>query len=149
MFGKTHVVPRSVAWCGDPGTCYTYSGHDHRCDGWPQHLCEVRSNVERFVGCTFNFLLMNRYDDGNEYMGWHRDDELASRPLIASLSLGAHRRFRLECDSAFSAEPVVNIELNHGDLLVFDGSCRHTLPKTVKPVGCRINLTFRQIERHR
>ena len=43
---------------------------------------------------------MNRYEDGQQYMGWHRDNERGWSTEIASLSLGAERRFLLDDSSA-------------------------------------------------
>jgi alkylated DNA repair dioxygenase AlkB len=42
-------------------------------------------------------VLLNLYRNGVDSMGWHSDDEreLGERPVIASVSLGATRRFRL------------------------------------------------------
>jgi alkylated DNA repair dioxygenase AlkB len=97
----------------------------------------------------FNSVLANRYRDGRDAMGWHRDDEpeLGPQPVIASISLGATRRFRLKADDA--AVPPLSLDLPHGSLLVMRGLTqsrfRHALPRTAKPVGERINLTFRRI----
>jgi alkylated DNA repair dioxygenase AlkB len=82
-------------------------------------------------------------------MGWHSDDEreLGPRPVIASLSLGATRRFALK--HRRRAELKGALELGHGSLLVMSGptqaNFRHALPRTVRAVGERINLTFRVI----
>jgi hypothetical protein len=81
--------------------------------------------------------------------GWHSDDEpeLGERPLIASLSLGAPRRFLLRRRDDHSCKR--EFLLGHGDLLVMAGDTQrfyqHALPKTRRPTGERINLTFRQI----
>ena len=102
---------------------------------------------------AFNSVLANLYRDGRDAMGWHSDDEpeLGPKPVIASLSLGATRRFVLKARQP-DAEGVIErhvIELPHGSLLLMRGDCqaryRHALPRTAKPVGPRINLTFRRI----
>jgi alkylated DNA repair dioxygenase AlkB len=112
-------------------------------------------------------VLANLYRDGRDAMGWHRDDEpeLGSRPVIASLSLGATRRFLLKPrgQGRTGAKPVAEmrrgqepasspataIALGHGSLLVMRGNTqshyRHSLPRTDRQVGPRINLTFRQV----
>jgi len=97
----------------------------------------------------FNSVLLNRYRGGGDYMGWHSDDEpeLGPAPVIASLSLGAARRFLLRRgdDPARKAEYL----LGHGDLLVMAGQTQqfyqHALPKMARVQGERINLTFRWI----
>jgi alkylated DNA repair dioxygenase AlkB len=83
-------------------------------------------------------------------MGWHSDDEpeLGPQPVIASISLGAPRRFLLK----HRKEPTLRaaIELPHGSLLVMSGDTqrlyRHALPRTARPLGPRINLTFRYVD---
>jgi len=94
-------------------------------------------------------VLANLYRDGRDCMGWHSDDEpeLGARPLIASLSLGATRRFALRHRRDPSRRLV--LELPAGSLLLMRGQTqarwRHALPRTARPVGPRINLTFRRI----
>jgi len=127
-------------------------------------LTDLRSRLEDAVGVQFNSVLLNLYRSGSDSMGWHADDEpeLGERPLIASVSLGTVRRFRLkprrarrdreegpdQAPSMKRPDPV-SIELGHGSLLVMTGACqkewRHALPKTSRDVGPRINLTYRRI----
>ncbi|MEM7080562.1 MAG: alpha-ketoglutarate-dependent dioxygenase AlkB [Pseudomonadota bacterium] len=144
IFGRTRLVPRSLAWFGDSGVSYRYTGIEHTAHGWPRDLQRLRSAVEAHSGARFNFLLANRYDDGSQYMGWHRDDEPECSPLIASLSLGATRRFRIA--AADPSDAALVYDLGHGSLLIFDGRRRHTLCKTQRRVAQRINLTFRQVQ---
>ena len=140
FFGRMQTVPRLVAWYGDPGIAYRYSGLDHRAPGWPEPLDRLRHALsERFVP-GLNFVLLNRYRDGRDWMGWHRDDEREIGDRVVSVSLGATRRLRLEL-----GDRKVALELQHGSVLVFDGAVRHALVRTRSPVGQRINLTFRHI----
>ena len=124
------------------GLNYRYTGIDHVCDGWPDWLDNLKGKIQKTTEEKFNFVLMNRYEDGQQYMGWHRDNERGWSTEIASLSLGAERRFLLD-DS--SADERVVVKLEHGSLICFDGSMRHCLPKTKADLGFRINLTFRAI----
>jgi alkylated DNA repair dioxygenase AlkB len=94
--------------------------------------------------------LLNLYRDGDDSMGWHSDDEpeLGERPVIASLSLGATRRFRMRHRRRKDLEPVA-IDLESGSLLIMQGDTqrfwKHQVPKTRRTVEPRINLTFRSI----
>ena len=133
-------APRSLAWFGDPGLNYRYRYRSHT-QGWPDALERLRKDVESATGQAFNFLLMNRYADGSEYMGWHRDDEKGCSSLIASLSLGAPRRFCVEHAVANEGSDLgqdsakterTNLELGAGSLLLFDGRQRHCLRATRK-----------------
>lgn len=158
LFGREVDSPRLSCWIGDPGAAYTYSGSRFEPHPWPAALSPIRERIGATCEVDFNSVLANLYRDGRDCMGWHRDDEreLGARPAIASLSLGATRRFVLKagarrgpdgaCDDAAHR---LALELPHGSLLVMREDTqrryRHALPRTAKPVGPRINLTFRRI----
>lgn len=149
IFGQPKRVPRLVAWHGDPGAAYTYSGVRHEPEPWTAPLAELRARVEALSGQRFNAVLLNLYRSGADGMGWHADDEpeLGVNPVIASVSLGAARRFRLRHrrHKALTRE----LDLAHGSLLLMSGTTQHhwvhALPKTARAVGERINLTFRAL----
>jgi alkylated DNA repair dioxygenase AlkB len=145
-FGRP--FPRLTAYYADPGVSYTYSGVTHPALPWPDCLVEVRRRVEKSAGAPMNSLLLNYYRHGDDSMGFHSDDEpeLGVNPVIPSLSLGATRQFVLRHKSS---KERITYDLTHGSLLVMAGATQHhwqhTIPKTKKPVGERINLTFRSI----
>jgi len=149
LFGRLVDSPRLSCWIGDPEASYRYSGTRFAPHPWPPALRPLRDRLAAETGVPFNSVLANRYRDGRDAMGWHSDDEkeLGPRPLIASLSLGATRRFVLRHRS----EPALRqaLELSAGGLLLMGGETqrlyRHALPRTAKPVGERINLTFRRV----
>jgi alkylated DNA repair dioxygenase AlkB len=149
MFGRRVPVPRRVAWHGDPGASYTYSGTAHHPRPWTPALERVRSRVTGLTGVHFNAVLLNLYRDGRDGMGWHADDEpeLGRNPVIASVSLGATRRFCLRHRRRKDLR--LDVLLTHGSLLLMSGATQHhwvhALPKTAVPVGERINLTFRRV----
>ena len=149
MFGRHVDSPRQSSWIGDEGADYTYSGTRFAPRPWPEPLVALRQQLDHDLEHRFNSVLANRYRDGRDYMGWHSDDEaaLGIRPIIASISLGATRRFVLKHRKE-SSRPL-QLELPHGSLLVMGGDTqvnyRHALPRTARPVGERINLTFRKI----
>jgi alkylated DNA repair dioxygenase AlkB len=140
--------PRLTAWYADPGLSYSYSGVTHHALDWLPDLLDLRRRVEAAAGAAFNSLLLNLYRDGRDSIGFHADDEpeLGENPVVASVSLGAVRRFVLK--HAATGEKL-EYELAHGSLLVMGGTCqrfwRHGVPKTKAAVGERINLTFRRI----
>lgn len=155
LFGRELPSPRLSCWIGDPGTGYTYSGTRFEPRPWPEPLLDLRQRVERDCDARFNSVLANLYRDGDDAMGWHSDDEpeLGHAPVIASLSLGATRRFRLRPKRAkVVGERVASqaIELEHGSLLRMAGETQrhyqHALPRTRSVRDARINLTFRWID---
>ena len=141
IFGRSIDVPRQSAWFGDPGVVYRYTGIDHAGFGWPAELCAVRDNLCAMAGMNFNFVILNRYRSGTDYMGWHTDAEPGAEPQIASLSVGAKRTFKIRQE----ADETVSYDLGDGSLLMFDGRNRHQLPRRASQTGERINLTFRRI----
>lgn len=149
MFGVRRRVPRLVAWHGDPGASYQYSGVAHDPEPWIAPLAALRARVEALTGRSFNSVLLNLYRDGRDGMGWHADDEpeLGPNPVIASVSLGATRRFCLRHRRRKDLR--LDLPLAHGSLLVMSGATQHHwvhgLPKTNVVVGERINLTFRRV----
>lgn len=149
IFGQRRRVPRLVAWHGDPGAGYRYSGTDHLPEPWTPELERLRARAGGLSGAGFNAVLLNLYRDGRDGMGWHADDEteLGRDPVIASVSLGASRRFCLRHRRRKDLK--LDLELPHGSLLVMAGTTQHhwvhAVPKTGRSVGERINLTFRRV----
>jgi alkylated DNA repair dioxygenase AlkB len=154
IFGAPRRVPRLVAWHGDPCASYLYSGVRHEPRPWTAALQRIRHCIgARLAGsgsplvAAFNSVLLNLYRDGRDGMGWHADDEpeLGPEPVIASVSLGATRRFVLR--HRRRREQKIDLALPAGSLLVMHGATQrcwlHAVPKTARPVGERINLTFR------
>jgi len=147
IFGREIAQPRLSAWYGE--AAYTYSNLTWPAQPWPDVLLPVKRQVEALAGRAFNGVLANLYRDGRDSMGWHADDEpeLGPDPVVASVVFGATRRFLFKRKD--DAQVKREVALGHGDLLVMGpGTQRHWLhsvPKTAKPVGERINLTFRLI----
>jgi alkylated DNA repair dioxygenase AlkB len=146
--GKRVKVPRLVCWYGDPGAAYRYSGVSHQPLPWTEALPAIKECVEAACGYSFNSVLGNLYRDGRDSMGWHADNEreLGLNPTIASLSFGDGRLFKI-CH--VKTRETVDIELQHGDLLLMAGALqhhwRHCVPKIRLAKRPRINLTFRTI----
>ena len=148
LFGREIPSPRLSSWIGDPHASYRYSGLVRAPRPWPAALVPLRSRLASDLGVEFDSVLANLYRDGRDAMGWHADDEpeLGPAPVIASVSLGATRRFALRHRTG---APRLALDLPNGSLLLMAGATqsnyRHALPRTARPVGERINLTFRRI----
>lgn len=146
IFGKRIVTARKVAWYGDPGFSYSYSGTTKQPLPWTPELRELKDIAEARTGAMFNSCLLNLYHDGREGMGWHSDDEksLVRDGCIASMSFGAERKFSFRHKRT---KETVSVMLEDGSLLVMAGTTQthwhHQLPKSAKAGAPRINLTFR------
>jgi len=152
-----HPVPRDEAYYGDSGTSYKYSGREYKPLPWIPELLSLKARVETATPAAaysnsaklpYNAVLCNLYRHGSDSVALHADAEPEMGPVIASVSLGAERLFRLKRkDGAV----VFSERLQHGSLLVMAGETqknfKHEAPKEPAVTEPRINLTFRRIER--
>ena len=147
LYGRTMPTPPLTAWMGDG--VYRYSGIVNEPAPWPKALADLREQLRQDLGVDFNSCLANLYRDGTDSMGYHSDNEpeLGPRPTIASVSLGDRRRFVLRHRTAHASW---SWDLGHGDLLVMRDESQsdyaHAVPKTSRPAGPRISLTFRRFQ---
>jgi alkylated DNA repair dioxygenase AlkB len=168
IYGRRHLLPRLTCWMADPGCSYSYSGLANAIEPWSPAAAELREALQVLTGWRFNSLLLNRYRDGRDAMGWHADDEPELEPTapIASLSLGAPRDFRLrpqpsprnraavasgacQLPAGFDYCTPFNIPLHNGDLLLMEPPTQlwwqHALPRRLRLQQQRLNLTFRVV----
>lgn len=156
VFGKWHNLPRKQVTYGDAGLTYTYSGTTFVPKPWIPVLDHIRDRIQRATGHTFNFVLINRYKDGQDHMGEHRDDEreLVPRSPIASVSFGACRDFVFRHGASRGKAASchlspIRLQLEHGSLLMMNHPTNrywyHSLPSRKKVLAPRINLTFRKL----
>jgi alkylated DNA repair dioxygenase AlkB len=149
MYGKKIDFPRLTSWYGDSDKPYSFSGITLHPLVWTKDLRAIKSMIEPTANAIFNSVLLNRYRNGNDSISWHTDaeKELGINPIIASVNFGATRKFQLR---HIKTKEKLEIELTHGSLLIMQGELQHfwqhQVPKTSKPVGERINLTFRVIK---
>ena len=145
MYGKSIPVPRHESLFGDD-LRYEYRGFKIEAAPWPDFLLQARDRIQALSGYQFNFVVGNRYLTGKDSIGWHSDNfpQIGKRPAIASLSLGSTRKFKLRHKDSGET---VDYHLESGSLLIMLPGCQedwvHAVPKTARPVGERINWTFR------
>ncbi len=150
VYGKTHFQPRLTALFGNEGKSYAYSNVVMQPHNWNPLLMFIKNELEESCHENFTTVLLNLYRDGKDSNGWHADNEreLGRNPVIASLSFGAERTFHLQHNSLKDQKLKINLE--HGSLLLMKGATqhfwKHQIAKTAKPIGPRINLTFRIIK---
>ena len=151
VFGKTHPQPRLTSFYGMADLNYSYSNIKMKPHSFTPALLKLKVEVEQKAKTSFNSVLLNLYRDGKDSNGWHADNEkeLGLNPIIASVTLGSERFFHLKHNS--KPEHKCKIKLQNGSLLLMKGSTqhfyKHQIPKTMQPVGPRINLTFRTIKK--
>ncbi|MFL2582400.1 MAG: alpha-ketoglutarate-dependent dioxygenase AlkB family protein [Flavobacteriales bacterium] len=148
VFGKHYVMNRLTGWVGDHSFTYGYSQIKRKAEPWGLNLIKLKLLVEKASGYKYNSCLLNYYPSGEDGMGWHADNEkeLGKNPVIASLSMGAERKFSFK---HITTKEKIELNLKNGSLLIMAGEIqhfwKHTLPKTKKIKTPRMNLTFRNI----
>lgn len=150
VFGKTYPQPRLTSLFGTNGKPYSYSNITMQPHEFTPELLEIKKQIEVKTNVIFTTCLLNLYRNGNDSNGWHADNEkeLGKRPIIASVTLGQERFFHLKHRT--QKELKHKLLLENGSLLLMEGETQHQwlhqIAKTKKPVGERINLTFRVIK---
>lgn len=148
IFGRHIITQLKVAWYANNDLSYTYSNTTKVALAFTKELNNLKTIAEKLAKTTFNACLLNMYHNGSEGMGWHSDNEKAIVPnsTIASFSFGAERKFAFKHKTI---KQTISTFLQTGSLLLMSGSTQsywlHSLPKTKKVNGVRINLTFRQM----
>jgi alkylated DNA repair dioxygenase AlkB len=147
MYGKKIPAPRLISLHGNKD--YFYGGTLHKPKPFTDELSALLEKINTFAGQEFNSVLLNLYNSGKDYIGFHADleKELGTNPTIASISLGAERLFHLKHKKTHELHKVILEDLsllimgNHSQELYL-----HSLPKDVTVKRERINITFRKIK---
>lgn len=149
VFGKTYMQPRLTSFHATEQKSYTYSGLTLQPEPLDAATQELIIKIKTVCSAEFDAVLFNLYRDGQDSNGWHADNEkeLGPRPQIASISLGDERFFHLKHRKL--KDQRLKFPLHHGSLLLMEGDTQlqwlHQIAKTKRPVGPRINLTFRKM----
>lgn len=148
VFNKKHKIPRKQIYMGDEGTGYRYSNQLFLPEPWHGSVLNLKNTLNNWFSMQFNAVLLNWYRTGEDKMGWHADNEaeLGFSPTIASISLGAVRKFKIRENST---KQVTDLPLANGSCLLMTGrsqeNYQHSLPLQKRVVDGRINLTFRTV----
>jgi hypothetical protein len=117
---------------------------------------EIREKIELYIGKIFDYVLVHIYESGEGSINYHTDRE-AMNTTIASISLGATRKFRFK-EIGKKTGYDYQLLLKSGDLVLmhpgnennnFTGCQQkylHCVPVEKKVKDMRINLTFRQYD---
>lgn len=170
IMGKIIDIPRNQVAYGDGCLKYSFSGTQVATVDWnskedlPENIAhntisrvlkKIRNVVEAHTGNTYNFVLINRYKDGSQYIGFHSDDEkeIDQTHGIVGISLGAERNilFKANTKKNIPTELEENLQvlLEHGSLVYMKHPTnqywKHSIPKKTAIKTPRISLTFRKI----
>ncbi|HVT63672.1 MAG TPA: alpha-ketoglutarate-dependent dioxygenase AlkB [Mycobacteriales bacterium] len=113
----------------------------------PPVLGEMCGLLSARYSVEFDSVWVNLYRNEQDSVAWHGDTNRLTMesPLVATVSLGARRRFLLRRRG--SSRIAHELRPGAGDLVVMGGRCQHdwehTVPKTAKSVGPRMSVTIR------
>jgi alkylated DNA repair dioxygenase AlkB len=137
MYDRTLPEPRLTAgWSADAESTDA-----------PPILVDMAGALSARYAVGFDRIWVNLYRDGADSVAWHGDRNrlVMTKPMVATVSLGARRTFLLRPRG--STRAAHRLEPGHGDLVVMGGECQaeweHTVPKTKKRVGARMSVTIR------
>uniref|UniRef100_A0A7S2QA99 Fe2OG dioxygenase domain-containing protein n=1 Tax=Zooxanthella nutricula TaxID=1333877 RepID=A0A7S2QA99_9DINO len=163
--GPHGPIPRKTAWMVAAGCqcSYRYGGLEVAPCEYPPWMTELMRLVMPMCGFSDdqampNSCNLNLYDDGNNSVGWHADDEALFQGkfrdcCIISLSFGARRRFEVRLNWPKEGERCLwQLQLGDGDLCTMEGMTQkhfqHRIAREAMVAGPRINLTWRWISKH-
>lgn len=144
-YGKIRQTPRLTYCYGQYNGESTakYRGKEFQTEAIPEWLLQLKEPIEKYIGCDFNAVIMNKYINGENNISWHQDDEsFLEHKIIASISLGQERAFQFKLTEHSQVHEITPIS---GSLLIFD-SLWHTLPKRAHIDQTRYNITFRKVK---
>jgi alkylated DNA repair dioxygenase AlkB len=157
IIDKQIPTPRTQAFFGDDDAPnHQYTGSTNKLLPWDPEIKKIRDRIDP----SFNSCLVNRYNNGNQYIGYHSDKELdPNYQKVATVSLGQSRKFYLqpiiskkekEEEKIYrKRKDTIKTILHSGDLVVMFGDCqklyKHSIPKEKKATNPRISLTFRKL----
>ena len=148
MYGKEALIPRDTAWYGDKS--YVYSGIENKPLKWTTTLIKIKDKITDKINSPLNSLLINRYNNGNDKVGWHSDDEpeLSPDSPITSLTLGQERDFQFRMKGITGEN--ITVKPESGSVLIMHPPLQeyweHCIPPRKSDHNPRINLTFRYIK---
>ena len=150
IYNRTIPIPRHHVAHGDYGLVYAFSGLTLPTKPWTPLLSSVKAYVEKILEEKFNYVLINKYDNGTHYVSHHADDEPNLDPLapIATISLGATRHFNLK-HKVYGEQYCMTVNLKHGSLLIMNFPTnrhyKHSILRKPAILEPRISLTFRRM----
>ena len=115
---------------------------------WTEDMLILKNKLEELTRFRFDYVLINYYRDGKDYISYHSDKEAIGegKNIICGISLGATRKFVLKhLDKTI---PKRSFILENGSLIIMKGDdtqkyWEHSITKTTVAKKPRVSLTFR------
>lgn len=147
--GDVFSLPRMQCWMSDPGVNAQLYQKEAAME-WSEPVRGLKDRLEELLHTKFDYVLMNLYRNGNDKIGYHKDDEAEEegKNVIASVSFGATRHFLLARNDRKARNHEYDFALPHGSLVTMRGDVqkhwKHSVPQDKSITSPRVNLTFRK-----
>jgi alkylated DNA repair dioxygenase AlkB len=148
IFGKKCKQHRNVGFFSSESIGYNYSNKMMYSKPLTKSMSELLLIINMAIGAEFNGILVNKYIDGNDYIGAHSDEESGLDTVVGviSISYGSERKFRIrnkETKKIMCDESTTHCSILHmgGD---FQKLYTHEIPIQKKIKEPRISFTFRK-----
>jgi alkylated DNA repair dioxygenase AlkB len=147
VYGKKCKQHRNIGFFSDESIGYRYSKklmHSKPMSPCMERLLNV---INKTLDADFNGILVNKYMNGNDYIGAHSDDESGLDKVgVVSISYGAERIFRIRDKK--TKKIICNEVTTHCSVLHMGGDFQkiytHEIPIQKKVKNSRISFTFRK-----
>jgi alkylated DNA repair dioxygenase AlkB len=147
VFGKNARMQRDVGFFSDVCEGYKYSGQMSKAMPMTAELRRLLNYVNAKFGSNFNGILVNRYENGDDFISKHSDDESGLDPKagVVALTFGSERKFRIRDKE--TGKMVIDVLTRQDEMIQMAGAqfqkkYTHEIPKQ-KGVGERMSFTFR------
>ena len=139
--------PRYVSFFSNDSLGYSYSKQKTKSKKLTYNLQKMLDLVNERLLSNFNGILINKYQDGNDSIGKHSDDETGLAPQgVVSISWGASRKFRIRDKK--NGKIKLDYLTQNNEILVMSGDFQkqftHEIPREKKVKEMRYSFTFRQ-----
>ena len=147
VYDKVCKQQRYVGFFSDESIGYKYSNRIMASQPLSANMIGLLASVNTLLGTEYNGMLVNKYMDGNDYIGAHSDSEHGIDPVgVVALSYGAERKFRIR--SKKDIKIVHEEPTTHCSLMLMGGTFQklytHEIPVQKKIKESRTSITFRK-----
>ena len=146
VYGKRCYQHRSIGFFSDESLGYKYSRKFMKSQPLSSSLKDLLNIINLKFNLNFNGILVNRYENGDDYISAHSDDEKGIKVNdVISISWGQPRNFRIRDKN--NKKIIANIPTLSGLIIHMGGEFQreftHEIPKEKKINGIRYSFTFR------
>tara|TARA_B100001094_G_C18074959_1_gene742139 strand:+ start:438 stop:1016 length:579 start_codon:yes stop_codon:yes gene_type:complete len=147
VYGKKCLQRRSIGFFSDESLGYKYSGKIEKSQPLTKNLKLLLNYINKKFESDFNGILVNKYNNGNDYISDHSDNEKEiSDKGVISVSYGAVRKFRIR--NKITKKIVQDIPTENYQIIEMAGNFQkeflHGIPIEKKVKDERISFTFRK-----